>query len=49
MITIVVVVGLELNYGLLLGKHDYLAYNVLRLAQTVVVTLALVVLWIGRC
>ena len=36
MITIVVVVGLELNYGLLLGKHDYLAYNALRLAQTVV-------------
>ena len=26
--TIVVVVGLELNYGLLLGTHDFFAYNV---------------------
>ena len=34
MITIVVVVGLELNYGLLLGTHDFFAYNALRFAQT---------------
>ena len=33
LLTTVLVVGVELNYGLLLGKHDFLAYNVLRLAQ----------------
>ena len=33
MFTIVLVVGLELNYGLLLGMHDFFVYNVLRFAQ----------------
>ena len=32
MFIIVIVIGLELNYGLLLGTHDYVAYNLLRLA-----------------
>jgi O-antigen/teichoic acid export membrane protein len=42
---IVVVVGLELNYGLLLGAHDFLVYNALRLAQPVLMALAFLVLW----
>ena len=45
MVTIVVVVGLELNYGLLLGTQDFFFYNALRFAQTAVVTVALVLLW----
>jgi O-antigen/teichoic acid export membrane protein len=45
MFIIVIVVGLELNYGLLLGTHDYFAYNVLRLAPTVLAALSLIVLW----
>ncbi len=45
LITIVVVVGLELNYGLLLGTQDFFAYNVLRFAQPAVIAVALVVLW----
>jgi O-antigen/teichoic acid export membrane protein len=42
---IVVVVGLELNYGLLLGAHDFLVYNALRLAQPVLMATAFLVLW----
>jgi O-antigen/teichoic acid export membrane protein len=45
MFSIVLVVGLELNYGLLLGIHDFLVYNLLRFAQPVVIALSLVVLW----
>lgn len=45
MLTIVLVVGLELNYGLLLGVHDYVVYNVLRLAQPALTAGAFVVLW----
>jgi O-antigen/teichoic acid export membrane protein len=45
MFTIVLAVGLELTYGLLLGTHDYLAYNVLRFAQPVLAASAYVVLW----
>ncbi len=45
MFAIVLVVGLELNYGLLLGTRDFLLYNALRLAPPVLTTLALVVLW----
>ena len=45
LITIVVVVGLELNYGLLLGTQDFFAYNVLRFAQPALIAVALVVLW----
>jgi O-antigen/teichoic acid export membrane protein len=45
MFSIVLVVGLELNYGLLLGIHDFLVYNVLRFAQPVVIALSLVVMW----
>ena len=45
MFTIVLVVGLELNYGLLLGAHDFFVYNALRFAQPMLITLAFVVLW----
>ena len=45
MFIIVIVVGLELNYGLLLGTHDYFAYNALRFAQTALAALSLIVLW----
>jgi O-antigen/teichoic acid export membrane protein len=45
MFIIVIVVGLELNYGLLLGTHDYFAYNVLRLAPPVLSALSLIALW----
>lgn len=43
--TIVLVVGLELNYGLLLGTGDYVAYNVLRLIPPALMSLSFVVLW----
>jgi O-antigen/teichoic acid export membrane protein len=43
--TIVLVVGLELNYGLLLGAHDFTVYNVLRFAQPSLMAASLVVLW----
>ena len=42
---IVIVIGLELNYGLLLGTHDYFAYNALRFAPTALAALSLIVLW----
>jgi O-antigen/teichoic acid export membrane protein len=42
---IVVVVGLELNYGLLLGAHDFLVYNALRFAQPVLMATTFLVLW----
>lgn len=45
MFIIVIVIGLELNYGLLLGTNDYFAYNVLRLAPTVLAALSLIGLW----
>jgi O-antigen/teichoic acid export membrane protein len=45
MFTIVLVVGLELNYGLLLGTHDYVFYNALRLAQPALMAASFVVLW----
>jgi O-antigen/teichoic acid export membrane protein len=45
--SIVLVVGLELNYGLLLGMHDFLVYNVLRFAQAALIAAAFVVLWIA--
>ncbi|MEA2331507.1 MAG: hypothetical protein QOH58_1645 [Thermoleophilaceae bacterium] len=47
MFTIVLVIGLELTYGLLLGTQDFFVYNVLRFAQPVLVAAALVVLWWG--
>jgi O-antigen/teichoic acid export membrane protein len=34
-----------LNYGLLLGTNDYFAYNVLRLAPTVLAAFSLIALW----
>jgi O-antigen/teichoic acid export membrane protein len=43
--TIVLVVGLELNYGLLLGAHDFVAYNVLRLIPPALMAMSFVVLW----
>jgi O-antigen/teichoic acid export membrane protein len=45
MFTITVVVGLELNFGLLLGAHDFLFYNALRLAQPALAAASFVVLW----
>ena len=45
MFTIVLVVGLELNYGLLLGVHEYVLYNALRLAQPALTAAGFVVLW----
>jgi O-antigen/teichoic acid export membrane protein len=47
MFSIVLVVGLELNYGLLLGMHDFLVYNVLRFAQAALIAAAFVALWIA--
>lgn len=47
MFSIILVVGLELNYGLLLGAHDFLVYNVLRFAQPALIAAAFVVLWIA--
>jgi O-antigen/teichoic acid export membrane protein len=47
MFSIVLVVGLELNYGLLLGMHDFLVYNVLRFAQAALIAAAFVVLWVA--
>jgi O-antigen/teichoic acid export membrane protein len=46
MFIIVIVIGLELNYGLLLGTNDYLAYNLLRLVPMVLAALSLIVLWV---
>jgi O-antigen/teichoic acid export membrane protein len=46
MFSIVLVVGLELNYGLLLGHHDFFVYNVLRFLQPVLIAAAFVVLWL---
>ena len=43
--TTVLVVGVELNYGLLLGTHDFVIYNALRLAQPALMAAAFVVLW----
>ena len=43
--TIVLVVGLELSYGLLLGIHDFVFYNALRLMQPVLTAVSFVVLW----
>jgi O-antigen/teichoic acid export membrane protein len=45
MFTIVLVVGLELNYGLLLGAHDFFVYNVLRFAQPMLMASSFLVLW----
>jgi O-antigen/teichoic acid export membrane protein len=45
MFTIVLVVGLELTYGLLLGIHDYFVYNLLRFAQPALLAVSYVVLW----
>ena len=44
-LTIVLVVGLELTSGILLGVHDALAFNVMRLVQPVLVAVAYLVLW----
>jgi O-antigen/teichoic acid export membrane protein len=42
---IVLAVGLELNYGLLLGAHDFFVYNALRFAQPMLIAATYVVLW----
>jgi len=46
MFIIVLVIGIELNYGLLLGTQDYFAYNALRFVPTALSADALVVLWV---
>jgi O-antigen/teichoic acid export membrane protein len=43
--TIVLIVGLELIYGLLLGIEDFVVYNALRLAQPALIAVCFVVLW----
>ena len=45
LLTIVLVVGLELNYGLLLGTEDFFVYNALRLAQPLLTAVSFVALW----
>lgn len=45
MFTIVLVTGLELNYGALLGSHQYVLYNGLRLAHPALNAVTFVVLW----
>jgi O-antigen/teichoic acid export membrane protein len=45
MFTIILVIGLELAYGLLLGTHDYVVYNVLRFAAPALLAVTYVVLW----
>jgi O-antigen/teichoic acid export membrane protein len=45
LLVIVLVVGIELNSGLLLGKQDFFVYNALRLAQPASMTASYVVLW----
>ena len=45
MFTIVLVIGLELNYGLLLGSHDFFVYNALRFAQPLLMAGSFAVLW----
>lgn len=45
LLSIVLVVGLELNYGLLLGKQDFYVYNVLRFGQPAITAIAFVLLW----
>jgi O-antigen/teichoic acid export membrane protein len=45
MFAIILVIGLELNYGLLLGTHDFFVYNALRFVQPMLIAVGLVVLW----
>jgi O-antigen/teichoic acid export membrane protein len=45
MFTVALVIGLELNGGLLLGVQDYGVYNALRLAQPALMAASYVVLW----
>ena len=45
MFVIVFAIGLELNYGLLLGTQDYYVYNALRLAPPLLSAVAMIVLW----
>ncbi len=45
LLTVVLVIGAELNYGLLLGKHDFIFYNSLRLAQPAMMAVSFLVLW----
>jgi O-antigen/teichoic acid export membrane protein len=45
MFSVVLVIGTELNYGLLLGIQDFTLYNVLRVAQPMLTAVSFVVLW----
>jgi O-antigen/teichoic acid export membrane protein len=44
--SIVLVIGLELNYGLLLGAQDFFVYNFLRLVQPTLMAVSFLVLWV---
>ena len=45
LVTVVLVIGTELNYGLLLGASDFGLYNLLRFAQPAMMAASFVVLW----
>lgn len=45
MLTVVLVIASELNYGLLLGMHDFTIYNFLRFAQPALMAGSFLVLW----
>jgi O-antigen/teichoic acid export membrane protein len=45
MLTISLVIALELNYGLLLGTHDFTIYNALRFAQPALTAVGFLLLW----
>ncbi len=45
LLTIVLVVGFELNSGLLLGREDFTLFNILRFAQPALGALGVTVLW----
>jgi O-antigen/teichoic acid export membrane protein len=45
MFTIALGVGLELNYGLLLGTHDFVFYNAARFVQPFLAAVGMSVLW----
>ncbi len=44
-VTVVLVIALELNSGLLLGAHDFAYFNALRFAQPAMMAASYVVLW----
>jgi O-antigen/teichoic acid export membrane protein len=45
LVTVILVIALELNSGLLLGAHDFVYFNALRFAQPAMMAVSFVVLW----